>query len=479
MIPIVSFQAVVVSLLSDLKQSESEDYMKKRIIAVLLMLCLCASLAPTVVAVEPTLESSVDLELLVSHATSLYRYLEAGGRYDSVVNTSVGCVGMGIMGWIGSSALQLLKWCASADKGGDPEYCRSVLGEDLYNEVVNAPVAIAGTLMPNWNYWKYRTFTAEELAAAKALLGSEVGIRQQNALARCYILTQAQHGWNAGVRTEAALIYYCSAENHYGEGGVKNFMTAVRNALGYGEQDQILSLEVFYRGTEAAAAAGTVSTLSYRKKVYNYLTQTLKLDAGPDVSSDDNNSGVPFTDLPAPDHWAYDAIIWAYTGNPQITSGTSATTFSPNGTLTRAEAMTFLWAAAGHPDPLSDSSRFTDVKKKDWFRTSVLWAVENAYTGGTGDGTTFTPEGTVSTGEMLTFLWAFAGRPDFGIDENPFSDVSESKFYYKPALWAYYGGVLVGNEGDDSDEATLAPTDPCTRAYVVTYLYHYFLNEAN
>jgi hypothetical protein len=456
--------------------------MRKQFIAVLLVLCLFASLVPTVGAEEATLQNSVDLDQLVEHATSMFMRLEAGDKYDSVVNTSAGCVGMGIMGWIGSSALQLLKWCASPEKGGDPEYCRSVLGDELYSEVVNAPVAVPDTLMPKWNYWRYRSFSSAELAAAKTLLGSEVGIRGQRALAKCYILTQAQHGWNAGVRTEAALIYYCSAENHYGEGNVKSFMSAVRNALGLSENDLILSLDQFHQG----AVLANVSTLNYRTKVYKYLTETLGLPSGPEVNppepteptdpADPTEPEIPFTDLPDPDHWAYDAIIWAYTSTPQITAGTSATTFSPDGTLTRAQAMTFLWAAAGHPEPLSEENPFRDVKKKDWFRDSVLWAVENGYTAGTGDGTTYSPNAPVTTAEMLTFLWAFAGRPQSLNNENPFSDVTKGKFFYDAVIWAYNDGILVGNEGT---ETTLNPMQLCNRAYVVTYLYHYFMSFMN
>ena len=379
---------------------------------------------------------------------------------------------MGIMGWIGSSALQLLKWCASTEKGGDPEYCKSVLGEDLYNEVVNAPVAIASTLMPNWSYWGQRSFNNAEIAAAKQLLGSELGIRTQNALAKSYILTQAQHGWNAGVRTEAALIYYCSAENHYGEYGVKPFMSAVRTALDLGENELILSLDQFHQG----AVAANVSTLIYRTKVYNYLTQTLGLPAGPDNGSESPSEPVvPFTDLPAQNHWAHDAIIWAYTYNPQITAGTSPTTFSPDGLLTRGQAMTFLWAAAGKPTPKSRNNPFEDVHDDDYFLDPVLWAVENHYTAGTS-ATTFSPYELVTTGQMITFLWVFADRPILGDLENPFDDVSkDNDYWYHPALWGHYGGILVGNEGNGSN--LLMPNTPCTRAYVVTYLYDYFMIE--
>lgn len=379
--------------------------MTKKYIAVLLVFCLCLSLVPMVSAEEPTLQNSVNMEQLVEHGISLFCALEAGGSYSSVVNTSLGCVGMGIMGWINSAALQLLRWCCTPEKGGDPDYCRAILGEDLFNEVMNAPDS-DGNLMPYWNYWRYKTFSEQELDAARTLLGSELGIRVQNNLAALYITRQAQNGWDAGVRTEAGLLYYCSAENHYGTGAVKTFMRNVRNALGLSEDDLILSLDEFHYGVVLAAEAGTVSTLDYRTKVYNYLTKTLGLPSGPEEASDP----IPFTDMPDEDNWAYDAIVWAYSNG--ITAGTSATTFSPNKEVT--------------------------------------------------------------TSEMLTFLWAFTGRFDYGVYINPFSDVTEDDYFFGPVLWAYYSGILVGNEGSGSQ---LLPATPCSRAYVVTYLYRYLMCE--
>ncbi len=438
--------------------------MKHKIVAILLLACLVVGMIPMASGTELQMEDCVNMDALVDHGISMFKALEAGGKWDSVVNTSVGCVGMGIMGWIGSSALQLLKWCATSSKGGDPAYCQAVLGDELYDEVVSAPVAVSATLMPSWSYWRYRSFTAEELAAAKILLGSDVGIRAQKALARSYLVTEAQHGWAAGVRTEAGLLYYCSAENHYGEGSVKGFMTAVREALGLPANSIIPSLEVFHQG----AILANVSTLAYRTKVYNYLTQTLGLYSGADESS------IPFTDMPEKGHWAYDAIVWAYTANPQVTSGTSATTFSPNKALTRAEAVTFLWNASGRPAPKSSSNPFNDVEADSWYSKAVLWAVERGITSGTS-ATTFSPKNNVTFAEMLTFLWAAEGKPKLEWTGMPFTDVSSDSWYYKAILWAYYGGVLVGNEGSGS---RFCPNAECTRAYVVTYLFNYYVMAA-
>lgn len=442
--------------------------MKRRIIAVLLVLCICVSLAPAAFASGATLESSVDLNQLVAHGISLFKALEAGGKYNSVTNTSVGCVGMGIMGWIGSAALQLLKWAVSIDAN----YCRSVLGDALYTEVVNAPVAIASSKMPPWSYWRYRTFSSEELSAAKTLLGSNVGIQAQNSLARIYLLDEARRGWKAGVRTEAGLLYYCSIDNHYGEGGAKTFMGYVRAAMGITEQNTINCLNDFHDGVVRAARSYSYvnGTLSYRVKVYNYLVNTLHLNPMPD----NNGGGVPFVDMPDESHWAYDAIVWAYTSNPQVTNGTSATTFEPNKSLTRGEAVTFLWRAAGKPSPKSSGNPFTDVASGAYYYDAVLWAVEQKITYGVS-ADSFAPDSTVSRGEMLTFLWRTAGCPVPAWTANPFIDVPPDTYYTMPAIWAYCGGILVGNEGNGT---TLSPGLACSRAYTVTYLYNLFVMTA-
>ena len=328
------------------------------------------------------------------------------------------------------------------------------------------------------------------------LLRSPVGVQCQNDLLRSYLLTEAQHGWNAGVRTESALIYYCSAEHHYGEYGVRTFMSYVRAAMGITEYDTINSLDELHQGVVAAAAQYSYvnDSLAYRIKTYNYLTQTLGLPSGPDPdnngggdngggdngggdnggggSNPDPNSPVPFQDMPAQGHWAYDAIVWAYTHDPQITSGTSATTFSPNVTVTRAEAMTFLWAAAGKPRPSTSENPFVDVEQNAYYYTPVLWAMENRITAGTS-ANTFSPGDTVTLAQMITFIWAFAGRPSPESRENPFSDLSAGDYYYNPVLWAHHGGILVGNENSGTK---LLPHTGCSRSYVVTYLYNYFIN---
>ena len=437
--------------------------MKRKIVAILLLVCLLTGMLPSAFAAGTTLETSVNMDQLVSHGISLFKAMEAGGKWDSVTNTST-CVGMGILGWINSAALQLLKWCASGAKGGNPELCKAYLGEELYNEVVSAPVAIASELMPKWGYWGSRRFSSTELAAAKALLGSELGIRVQKNLARLYITKQANRGWDAGVRTEAGLLYYCSADNHY---GVKGFMTKVKSALGLSSSGIISSLRQFHQG----AVLANVETLAYRTKVYNYLVNTLKLDQDGDepiptpAPTPDPTPTVPFTDMPSPDSWAYDPIVWAYTSRPQITNGTTATTFSPNKTVTRAEAMTFLWTMAGKPEPTLTESPFTDVQPGKYYYKPVLWAYENHITGGKTD-TSFAPKDKCSRAEVMTFLWTAAGKQEPSTTESPFEDVQPGKYYYKPILWAAENNVTGG-----TGEGEFSPKAFCSRAQVVTFLY--------
>ena len=445
--------------------------MKHRIIAILLVLCLCVGLVPTVFA-GSTLESSVNVSQLQAHGLAMIRKMETNDKYDSVINTST-CVGMGIGGWIGSAACQLLKWIVKAD----PTYARQTLGDSLYNEVVTTPITDSTSMMPPWNCsWKTRKFSSSELSAAKTLLNSSVGRQQQDALLRYYILNEAQTGFTKyGVRTEAALLYYCAAQHHGGEGSAKNMITEVRGILGLSDSDPIPSLQVLHNAVLAKAAQSSSSSCynhkTYQTKVYNYIVNVLGLPTGSECGSD---PGVPFLDLPDQNHWAYDAIIWAYTHDPQITSGTSATTFSPNATVTRAEAVTFLWAAAGKPSPKSTNNPFTDVSSSAYYYKSVLWAAENKITAGT-TATTFSPSDTVTVGQMLTFLWVFAGRPTISQSYPPFEDVNPGDYYYKAVMWAHYGGILVGNEGSGLN---LLPGTGCTRAYVVTYLYDYFVRCA-
>ena len=136
---------------------------------------------------------------------------------------------------------------------------------------------------------------------------------------------------------------------------------------------------------------------------------------------------------------------------------------NPEAVCTRAQMVTFLWPAAGRPEPVSTEQPFSDLEEASYYFKAVLWAFENGITFGNSD-TTFGPNDLVTRGQAVTFLFralnAAAG------EENPFTDVRKEAFYYNAVLWAYENGVTKGN-GD----TTFGPLDACLRAHIVTFLY--------
>ena len=172
-----------------------------------------------------------------------------------------------------------------------------------------------------------------------------------------------------------------------------------------------------------------------------------------------------FSDVKDPKASYYDAVYWAYNHEPyQVTAGIDKTHFGPNQTVTRAQAMTFFWAAKDRPKFKKASTQFVDVKKTDWYYKSVMWAVENGITAGT-DATHFSPNKTCNRGEILAFLYAAMKKPKVKI-ANPYKDVT-NQWYRKAALWAYEQGIEKGEKGKFN------ASTPCTRGSVVTYLYRF------
>ena len=170
----------------------------------------------------------------------------------------------------------------------------------------------------------------------------------------------------------------------------------------------------------------------------------------------------PFTDIPSGAYYE-NAVIWA--ADKGITGGTSATTFAPNGICTRAQAVTFLWRAAGSPAPKSMNS-FADVPADAYYAKAVAWAVENGITSGTGGGK-FSPNATCTRAQIVTFLYRAAGSPAVS-GGSVFSDVKAGAYYADAVTWAANKGITggIGNGLFGSD-------NNCTRAQIVTFLYRY------
>ena len=157
-----------------------------------------------------------------------------------------------------------------------------------------------------------------------------------------------------------------------------------------------------------------------------------------------------------------DAVDWAVENG--ITKGTDDTHFSPDGICTRAQAVTFLWRAAGSPEPETRAMPFTDVPVGSYYYDAVLWAVENGITEGTSN-TTFSPNMTCSRAQIVTFLWRSEKSPAAGT-ANPFADVKSTAYYADAVLWAVKENITKG-----TTNTTFSPNADCTRAQIVTFLW--------
>ena len=151
-------------------------------------------------------------------------------------------------------------------------------------------------------------------------------------------------------------------------------------------------------------------------------------------------------------------IVKGYDGN---------TVFKPLNECTRAQMVTFLWRLAGEPDTKSNTCKFPDVKKTDYFYKPVIWAVEKGITTGYKDGT-FKPQNVCTRAQTVTFLWRMAGTPKAKSSKNPFPDVKKTDYFYKATLWASEQKILAG-----LPNGKFNPQGKCLRRQMVTFLYKY------
>ena len=166
-----------------------------------------------------------------------------------------------------------------------------------------------------------------------------------------------------------------------------------------------------------------------------------------------------FADVPANAYFA-DAVKWAV--DKGITNGLSDTMFGPYESCTRAQIVTFLWRAAGSPEPKTVSS-FTDVPANAYYAKAVAWAVENSITNGM-TATMFAPDATCTRGQSVTFLYrALKGTASGSTN---FTDVKSDAFYADAINWAVANNVTNG-----TSNTTFSPNADCTRAEIVTFLY--------
>ena len=171
-------------------------------------------------------------------------------------------------------------------------------------------------------------------------------------------------------------------------------------------------------------------------------------------------TAISFSDVKLGDYY-YDAVKWAV--EKGITEGTSAETFSPGASCTRAQMVTFLYRAAGSPAPKSTTNPFKDISSTDYFYNAVLWAVEQGITSGTS-ADTFSPTATVTRGQTVTFLYRAAGSP--AVSGGSFSDVATDAYYSNAVAWASQNNITSG-----TGNGKFSPGADCTRGQIVTLLY--------
>ena len=177
--------------------------------------------------------------------------------------------------------------------------------------------------------------------------------------------------------------------------------------------------------------------------------------------------GNPFTDVPW-DSFFYESVMWA--AEQEVTTGISATEFGPGGSCNRAQVVTFLWRAAGSPEPAVTENPFVDVEKGSFFEKAVLWAVEEGITTGT-DESHFSPGLTCNRATVVTFLYRAFGEPAVESSSNPFQDVPAGGWYTAPILWAVEQNITNGVSAD-----SFAPDQNCSRAQIVTFLFRAYVN---
>lgn len=177
-----------------------------------------------------------------------------------------------------------------------------------------------------------------------------------------------------------------------------------------------------------------------------------------------------FSDVPANSYFN-DAVAFASARG--ITGGTSATTFSPDASCTRAQIVTYLWRAAGSPVVTYDMD-FSDVSADAYYADAVRWAVSMGVTTGTGNGT-FSPDATCTRAQAMTFIYRNEQAQGGGMQgawmiQNPFADVNLENYYGEAVMWAVINSVTNG-----TGATTFSPNANCTRAQIVTFLYNYLV----
>ena len=435
--------------------------MKRRVIALLLVLALGLSMVPFAAAAEyeglhqdRILPAMRDLMLLVE------------GNYTSVTRNDSNALSIGFIQWHGGQALNLLK--AIVDR--DPESAQKILGDDLLSQIVNG----------NYDAWYYRTLTAEEGKRVSELLGTKAGMEVQDEFAYAYFLKFIDAGWKMGMRTDATICYYCTMYNQYGSGGIIKYMDKVRATMGVGKDATFYSMEALHQAVKNTSYGQAY--IHVREKTYNYLKTLGWNTTGPDVDVQPQPKPEPdcencpcaaFTDMPPKSNWAHDGID--YVVSHGLFNGVSKTSFDPNGGMTRAMLVTVLYRLAAPAGEAPDAG-FADVPEDIWYTEPVNWAAEVGVVSGVSE-TEFDPNGVVTREQIATFLFRYAhtaGRST-ATGNNTLAGFrdgeSVSDYAVQPMIWASSQGLINGT--GTGNDVLLDPQGTATRAQVAAILMRY------
>ncbi len=253
------------------------------------------------------------------------------------------------------------------------------------------------------------------------------------------------HGWEMLQYKEAvkAALADCFQEQNNGAAGIpgnqKELEKIREKTL---STENITAAKPYLNEDNELCIVGTIYTLT-GAEAYEYLLNLEDYASNP-------SSRTPFSDVADNAYYA-DAVAWA--AENEITLGTDKTHFSPEQRCTRGQIVTFLWRALGKTEPNSGLQLFSDVKTNEYYEKAVRWAVEEGITNGTGNGK-FSPEEGCTRAQAVTFLWRAAGEPEPSRTAKSFSDVKQGSYYEKAVKWAVEKGITAGTgNGKFSPEA--------------------------
>ena len=309
--------------------------------------------------------------------------------------------------------------------------------------------------------------SANEYLSVNASTGEVTALKKTDGANLLYqrVVLQAVKDGNVRSVTDYVVTVTDAAEgghsHNYTYTALNDALHQARCANKDGECGQLLKVEDHNFGGWTTLKAATKETAGERQHTCKDCGRTVKEPIPALVESVEAKGENPFTDVADSSPYK-DAILWA--AEQGITTGTSATTFSPNAPCTRGQAVTFLWRAAGSPAPKSGTMPFTDVAATSVYAKAILWAVENGITLGTS-ATTFSPNAKCTRGQIVTFLHRSQKTPAVS-GSNAFTDVAADSPFLKAILWAKETGVTTGTTA-----TTFAPNAVCTRGQIVTFLY--------